>query len=131
MVDDQAPQSPEVLKAIQTAERKVERMLRSAEREAAALLEKTRSQVEVLMADTRRTIEARKHEALDQGRKEAERAAERAIFEARKLADELKARSMSKVDEAAELVLRRVLPIANSEQRTDSSEQRNAPKSSE
>lgn len=110
MPDDREQQPPEILKQIQAAERKVERMVRLAEQEAAAILEKARVQAEALRAEKRRVLEERNKNQLAEGAKEAEREAERIVLEARAKAHDLKAQAMASLDEAVELVLRRILP---------------------
>ena len=110
MTEEREQQPPEVLKQIQAAERKVERMVRLAEQEAAAILERARAQAEALRAEKRRVLEERNKNQLAEGAKEAEREAERIVLEARVKAHDLKARSMARVDEAVEMVLRHILP---------------------
>ena len=110
MPDTEEHHPPEVLKAIQAAERKVERMVRLAEQEAAAILERARAQAEALRAEKRRVLEERNKNQLAEGAKEAEREAERIVLEARAKAHDLKAQAMASLDEAVELVLRRILP---------------------
>ena len=110
MPEERGQESPEILIQIQAAERKVERMVRSAEQEAAAILEIARVQAEALLAEKRRVLEERKKNQLAEGVKEAEREAERIVLEARVKANDLKAGCMAKLDEAVELVLRRILP---------------------
>ncbi|GMV50814.1 MAG: hypothetical protein AMXMBFR67_23570 [Nitrospira sp.] len=103
-------QTPEILRAIQSAERKVENMIRAAEQEAAATLGKARAQAETLLAEQRRSLEQKQADALTKGFAEAEREAERLITDAEAKAGDLKTWCMGRVDDAAELVLRRVLP---------------------
>jgi vacuolar-type H+-ATPase subunit H len=110
MPDDREQQPPEILKQIQAAERKVERMVHSAEQEAAAILEKARVQAEAILAEKRRVLEEREKNQLAEGIKEAEREAERIVLEARVKANDLKARGIARLDEAVEMVLRRILP---------------------
>jgi vacuolar-type H+-ATPase subunit H len=110
MTEEREQQPPEVLKQIQSAERKVERMLRTANQEAAAILERGRAQAEALLAEKRRTLEERNKNQLAEGIKEAEREAERIVLEARMQANDLKTRCMARLDEAAEMVLRHILP---------------------
>lgn len=95
---------------IQTAEHTVEAMLRAAERDAAAIIERARLQADTLVSEKRRALEEKKKDALAQGLKEAEREGEQLIETAQAKADNLKTRCMGRMDEAAELVLRRVLP---------------------
>lgn len=111
---EQEPQSPEILKAIQAAERKVNRMCRSAEQEAAGMLERARAQAERLLDEKRRSLDETRKAMLAQENKEAEREAERIVLEARGRADDLKVRCMAKLDEAAELALRYILPTERS-----------------
>lgn len=111
MPDESAQQPPEVLKAIQAAERKVERMLRSAEREAAALLERARAQAEAAVAEKRQSLEQKKQNLLAETAAEAEREAERIVLEARVIANDFKARCQARLDEVADLVLQRILPL--------------------
>jgi len=110
MPDEQGQQSPEILKAIQAAERKVERMLRTANQEASAILEKARAEAEALLAEKRRSLAKREQEVVAQTIMEAEREAEHLVLQARVKANDLKAQCLARLDEAAELVLRRVLP---------------------
>lgn len=111
MPDEQEQQSPEILKRIQTAERNVERMIRAAEQEAASMLEKARIQAKALVDEKRGVLEERKKALIAEGVKEAERAAERIVSEARMMADDLRARGTARLDEAVDMVLRRILPI--------------------
>jgi vacuolar-type H+-ATPase subunit H len=110
MPDERDPQSPEVLLRIHTAEHEVEAMLRAAERDAAAIIERARVQADAMMSEKRRALEEKKKEALAQGFMEAAREAEQLIENAQAKAGALKTRCMARMDEAAELVLRRVLP---------------------
>ena len=110
MPDGPMQHPPEILKAIQAAERKVERMARAAEQEAAAILERARAQAETLIAEKRRSLEQKKQRLLAEGAKDSDREAERLVLEAKGEANELKSRCLSRLDEAAELVLRHVLP---------------------
>lgn len=103
-------QTPEILRAIQSAERKVESMIRAAEQEAAATLDKARAQAETLLAEQRRSLEQKQTDALTKGFAEAEREAKRLITDAEAKARDLKTRCLGRMDAAAELVLRRVLP---------------------
>jgi V-type H+-transporting ATPase subunit G len=110
MPEEPVQQSPEILRQIQAAERKVERMVRSAEEEASAILDQAREQAEKLVAEKRRSLAERNARLLAEGAGEAERAAKRILQEAGGEADELKSRCASRLDEAAEWVLHRVLP---------------------
>ncbi len=112
MPDERDQQSPEILLQIQTAEHKVEAMLRAAERDAAALIERARAQTDALVNEKRRALEEKKKDALAQGFMEAEREAGQVIEQARAMAGVLKARCATKMDEAVELVLKRILPVA-------------------
>lgn len=103
-------QTPEILRAIQSAERKVESMIRAAEQGAAATLGKARVQAETLLAEQRRSLEQKQTDALAKGFAEAEREAKQLITDAQEKASDLKSRCMGRMDDAAELVLRRVLP---------------------
>lgn len=103
-------QPPEILKAIHAAERKVERMVRSAELEAAALLDRARAQAQAFLAEQRQSQEEQKQRLLAEGVRDSDREAERIMLEAKLAANDLKSRGLSRLDEAAELVLRRVLP---------------------
>ncbi len=107
--DDQDHQSPEILKQIQAAERKVERMLRSAEQEAAAVLERARAQARVLEAERGRAREEKLKLLRAEGLRQAENEATRIILEAKVKGSELKTRAMTRLDEAVDLVLRRIL----------------------
>lgn len=122
MADGPISQPPEILKAIQAAERKVERMVRSAEQEAAAILERAKAQAETLLVEKRRSLEEKRQRLLADGAKEADREAEHFVLEAKVEANELKSRCLSRLDETAELVLRRILPMTEREQRTAKSE---------
>lgn len=84
-------------------------MLRAAEHDAAAIIERARVQADALLSEKRRALEEKKKDALAHGLKEAEREGEQLIEHARAKADDLKTRCMGRMDEAAELVLRRVL----------------------
>ncbi|WP_447974703.1 hypothetical protein [Nitrospira sp. Kam-Ns4a] len=110
MPDETATPAPEILQAIRGAERKVERMVRAAEQEAATLLERARAQAATLLAEKRRSLEATTQHRLAHGTKDADREAERLVLEAKVEANELKARGLRRLDEAVELVLRRLLP---------------------
>jgi len=103
-------QSPEVLKQIQAAERKVERMVRAAEEEARALIEKAQAQAKALVDEKRRTLEERKKISIAEGSKESEREAEQIIVEAQAKANKLKAQGMARLAEAVGVVLQRILP---------------------
>lgn len=103
-------QTPEILRAIQSAERKVERMLRAAEQGAVATLDKARAQTETLLAEKRRSLEQKHTDALAKGFAEAEREAKQLITDAEEKASDLKTQCMGRMSDAAELVLRRVLP---------------------
>ena len=72
-------QTPEILRAIQSAERKVENMIRAAEQEAAATLGKARAQAETLLAEQRRSLEQKQADALTKGFAEAERVLRRVL----------------------------------------------------
>jgi vacuolar-type H+-ATPase subunit H len=85
-------------------------MLREAERDAAAIIEKARAQAAALVSEKRRTMEEKKNDALAQGLKKAECEAEQLIADAQAKASDLKTRCMARMDEAVELVLRRILP---------------------
>lgn len=113
MPDTDEHHPPEVLKAIQAAERKVERMLRSAEREAAATLERARVQTEAVVAEKRQSLEQKKQNLLAETAAEAEREAERIVLEARVIANDFKARCQARLDEVADLVLQRILLICS------------------
>lgn len=106
-------QTPEILRAIQSAERKVESMIRAAEQEAAATLDKARAQAEALLAEKRRSLEQKKTDALAKGFAEAEREAKQLITDAQEKASDLKTRCMARMDEAVELVLRQILPMSD------------------
>ncbi|TKS61178.1 MAG: hypothetical protein EWM72_00665 [Nitrospira sp.] len=110
MPDERDQPSPEILLQIQTAEHEVEAMLRAAERDAAATIERARAQADALVSEKRRTLEEKKKGALAQGLKEAEREAQQLIENAQAKAGDLKARCLGRMDDAAERVLRRVLP---------------------
>lgn len=112
MPDEPTPQPPEILKAIQAAERKVERMLRAAEQEAAAIVERARSQAEALLAEKRRNLDEKLQRFRAEEASKTEQEVERLVLKAQVEATELKARGLSRLDEAAELVLRRILPIS-------------------
>ncbi len=103
-------QSPAILKEIQSAERAVERMVGSAAEEATAMLEQARARAETLLAGRRRAGGERKAALIAAGVEEARRDAERLASEAQDRAVAMKAKAMSRLDEAAEIVLRRVLP---------------------
>lgn len=109
-MSNEEPQSPEILKEIQAAERKVERQLRSAEQEASAIIKTARVQADRFLSDKRRGLEGKKRVRLDQAKNDAEQEAERIILEARDKARVLKASCLKPIDEAADLILRRILP---------------------
>jgi V/A-type H+-transporting ATPase subunit G/H len=113
MPDPQEPQSPEILKAIQAAERKVERMVRAAEQEAAAILDRARARADALVAGKRREIEENRQRRLAEGAKDSDREAERLAREATEAAAQLTDRCLRRLDEAAGLVLRRILPMSD------------------
>lgn len=117
MSDEPARHPPEILKAIQAAERRVERMVRSAEQEAVTILERARAQAEALVTEKRRSLEERTQRLLAEGAKDSDREAERLVLEARVEANALKSRCLNRLDEAAELVLRRILPTTESQSR--------------
>lgn len=114
MPEEPAQQSPEILKQIQDAERKVERMLRSAEQEASVVIEKARAQAEALLGEKRQTLAERTRLLVAEGIDEAEQEAERIISQARVKSNDLKQRCMARLDEAAEFVLGRILPKPSS-----------------
>lgn len=109
MLDDQEQQSPEILKQIQAAERKVERLRRSAEQEAAAVLERARAQARALEAERGRAREEKLKLLRAESLREAENDATRIILEAKVKASELKTRAMTRQDGAVDVVLRRIL----------------------
>ncbi len=111
MPDEPVSQPPEILKAVQAAERKVERMIRSAEQEAAVIVERGRTQAEALLAEKRRSVEEKLQRLRAEWASETEREVERLMLKAQVEATELKAGSLSRLDEAVELVLRRILPV--------------------
>lgn len=113
MPDAPEQQSPEILKEIQSAERAVERMVRSAGEEAAAMLEQARVRADSLLAGRRRAGGERKAAVIAAGVELAGRDAERLLSEAGSKTVALKAKAMSRLDEAAEIVLRRVLPASS------------------
>lgn len=113
MPDERDQPSPEILVQIQAAEHEVEAMLRTAERDAAAIIERARVQADALVSEKRRMLEEKKTNALAHGLKEAEREGEQLIEHAQAKADDLKTRCMARMGEAAELVLRRVLPACH------------------
>ncbi len=110
MVEPSDQQSPEIFIQIQAAERRVEGMVQAAQQEAAAILDKARVQADTLLGEKRRSLERKKTEAEAKSVVEAERESEQLLENARIEADALKARCMGKMDEAVELVLKRVLP---------------------
>ena len=110
MPDERDLPSPEVLQRIHSAEHAVESMLREAERDDAAIIEKARAQAAALVSEKRRALEEKTKEAIDKGLKEVEREAELLIENAQAKASDLKTRCMARMDEAVELVLRRILP---------------------
>jgi vacuolar-type H+-ATPase subunit H len=110
MPDESAAPSPEILREIQAAERKVACMVQAAEQEAVAILDKARSQAEALLAKKRRVLEQKKKDALTKGIAEAEREAEELLRDVQAKASELKIRCMGKMDQAVELVLKKILP---------------------
>jgi vacuolar-type H+-ATPase subunit H len=110
MPEELAPQSPEILKEIQAAERKVESMVRAAEQEAAATLDKVRAQAEALLTEKRRYCEQKKRNALSRGLTDAEREAGQLLKDAQTKARNLKARCMGRMDETVDLVLGHILP---------------------
>lgn len=103
-------QSPAILKEIQSAERAVERMVRSAAEEATAMLEQARARAEALLAGRRRAGGERKAALIAAEVEQARRGAERLTSEAEDKAVAMKMKAMSRLDEAAEIVLHRVLP---------------------
>lgn len=111
MPDELPSQSPEILREIQNAERKVEGMIRAAEQEAAAIVDKARTQAEALLAERQRLLEQKKKDALAQRIAEAEREAEALLKDAQAQASNLKARCRIRMAEAVELVLKRILPL--------------------
>lgn len=115
MPDERDQPSPEVLLQIHTAEHAVEAMLRAAERDAAAIIERARAQADARVSEKHRALEEKKKDALAQGLKEAEREAEQLIENAQTKAGDLKTRCMARLDEAAECVLRRILPVEGRE----------------
>jgi len=110
------PQPPEILKAIQAAERKVARMIESAEQEAAAIVERARAEAEALLAARRRAIEEDRRRRLLEGATDAEREADRLIREATDEAAQMVNRGLRRLDEAAGFVLQRILPSTISHQ---------------
>lgn len=110
MPDEPVPQPPEILKAIQAAERKVERMVRSAEQEAAVIVERGRTQAEALLAEKRRSLDEKLQRLRAEEASKTEKELERLVLKAQVEAHELKARCLNRLDEATELVLRRILP---------------------
>jgi vacuolar-type H+-ATPase subunit H len=103
-------QSPEILIQIQAAERSVESMVREAQQEAAAILDRARAQTDTLLAEKRRSLAQKRKDVETKSIAEAEHEAEQLLADARAKAGNLKARCMSRMDEAAELVLKRILP---------------------
>lgn len=103
-------QSPAILKEIQSAERAVERMVRSAAEEATAMLEQARARAEALLAGRRRAGGERKAALIAAEVEQARRDAERLTSEAEDKAVAMKTKAMSRLDEAAEIVLHRALP---------------------
>lgn len=110
MPDESAAPSPEILREVQAAERKVDFMVRTAKQEADAILDKARSQADALLAEKRRFLEQKKKDALANGMAEAEREAEQRLKDAQAKTSNLKARCMKRMHEAVELVLKRILP---------------------
>ena len=110
MVEPSDQQSSEILLHIQAAERRVEGMVQTARQEAAAILNKARAQAESLVGEKRRLLERKQAEAETKSLAETECEAEHLIENARTDADALKVRCMGKMDEAVELVLKRILP---------------------
>ena len=114
MPEEPAQQPPEILKQIQDAERKVERMLRSAEQEASVLIEKARAQARALLGEKGQTLAERTRLSVAEGIDEAEQEAERTISQARVKSNDLKQRCMARLDEAEEFVLGQILPKPSS-----------------
>ncbi|WP_447976658.1 V-type ATPase subunit subunit G family protein [Candidatus Nitrospira bockiana] len=85
-------------------------MVRAAQQEAAAILDRARAQAETLLAEKRRSLERKKTDAEAKSIAEVEREAEQLLEDARTEADALKGRCMGKMDEAVELVLKRIVP---------------------
>ena len=110
MSEEDAPQVPEILREIRNAERSVEAMLRQAEREAGGIVERARAEAGSLLAEKRRMLEQQQADGLTVGIAEAEREAEQLLANARANASNVRARCISRIDEAVALVLRRILP---------------------
>jgi len=110
MPEEQDQQSPEILKQIQAAERNVKRMVHAAEEEARAMIEKARVQAKALAEERRKVLEERRNVLIAAGIREAQREAKRCVAEAREKADRLKTNAAGRIDEAMDLVLRRILP---------------------
>jgi vacuolar-type H+-ATPase subunit H len=117
MLDDRVSQSPEILKAIQAAERKVQRMVRSAEQEAAAIVERGKSRADALLAEKRRSVEQNLQCLRAEWDRDMEREVERLVLKAQVEANDLKAKGLSRLEEAAAVVLRRILPMTEGEER--------------
>ncbi|GIW54584.1 MAG: hypothetical protein KatS3mg082_0988 [Nitrospiraceae bacterium] len=123
MPDDRVSQSPEILKAIQAAERKVERMVRSAEQEAAAIVERGKSQADALLAEKRRRVEENLRRLRAEWERDMEREVERLVLKAQLEANDLKAKGLSRLEEAAAVVLRRILPMTDRDERIANSDE--------
>lgn len=102
--------APEILLQIQAAEQEVEQMVRAARQEATTILDRARAQAEILLVEKRRSLEQMRSDMEATGMAEARWEAEQLLKAAATKAHDVKARCMGRMDEAVQVVLKRILP---------------------